>query len=143
MGNIAASYAVVAGKHCSLATRMEFNIFSYESAWAVGMELWRKPLIRPVEEAPRWIGGRSFEAKMAWRLDPVPESLASKKVKPSSEEEEEYAGVLKTRLDQNLRIGVLWEGRVKSLLFSLGSGIDLKKLDKPFRTLGLEIQFSS
>merc|ERR1712000_513981 len=43
MGNIAASYAVVAGKHCSLATRMEFNIFSYESAWAVGMELWRKP----------------------------------------------------------------------------------------------------
>ncbi|TQS33139.1 hypothetical protein Golomagni_06530, partial [Golovinomyces magnicellulatus] len=41
MGNIAASYAVVAGRYCSLATRMEFNVFSYESAWAVGMELWR------------------------------------------------------------------------------------------------------
>lgn len=58
-------------------------------------------------------------------------------------EEEEYAGVLKARLDQNLRIGLLWEGRVKSLLFSLGSGIDLRHTDKPFRTLGLEIQFSS
>lgn len=60
-----------------------------------------------------------------------------------SEEKEEYAGVVKARLDQNLRLGVLWEGRVKSLLFSLGSGIDLRMMNKPFRTLGLEIQFSS
>ncbi|KAG9252229.1 uncharacterized protein F5Z01DRAFT_626100 [Emericellopsis atlantica] len=140
MGNIAASYAIVAGKHCSLATRMEFNVFSYESAWAVGMELWRKPLMRPVEET-KWIGGRSFEAKLAWRLDEPRDALPTEESRSGNEEE--YAGVLKTRLDQNLRIGVLWEGRVKSLLFSLGSGIDLRKLDKPFRTLGLEIQFSS
>ena len=135
MGNIAASYAVVAGKHCSLATRMEFNIFSYESAWAVGMELWRKPFARPLEEEGF---KRSFQAKMEWRLDePEPPKIKTEG------EQEEYAGVLKTRLDQNMRIGLLWEGRVKSLLFSLGSGIDLRKLDKPFRTLGLEIQFSS
>ncbi|RFU82088.1 fungal transcriptional regulatory protein [Trichoderma arundinaceum] len=51
MGNIAASYAVMAGKDCSLATRMEFNIFSYESSWAVGMELWRKPFARTVVES--------------------------------------------------------------------------------------------
>ncbi|KAM6477637.1 hypothetical protein HDV62DRAFT_383416 [Trichoderma sp. SZMC 28011] len=50
MGNIAASYAVMAGKDCSLATRMEFNIFSYESSWAVGMELWRKPFARSVAD---------------------------------------------------------------------------------------------
>jgi len=131
MGNIAASYAVVAGKHCSLATRMEFNIFSYESAWAVGMELWRKPFARPLEEEGF---KRSFQAKLEWRLD-EPEPPKAK----TEGEQEEYAGVLKTRLDQNMRIGLLWEGRVKSLLFSLGSGIDLRKLDKPFRTLGLEI----
>ncbi|RSL95932.1 Mitochondrial distribution and morphology protein 10 [Fusarium oligoseptatum] len=149
MGNISASYAVVAGRHCSLATRMEFNVFSYESAWAIGMELWRKPFARPVLEEdidPGRPKERSFQAKLEWRLD-EPEPVI---VKPPKEEididkpeEEKYAGVLKTRLDQNLRIGVLWEGRVKSLLFSLGSGIDLRKLDKPFRTLGLEIQFSS
>lgn len=146
MGNISASYAVIAGRHCSLATRMEFNVFSYESGWAVGMELWRKPLT--------WAAGddgdvdsfglpkRSFESKLAWKLDePVAPAVVPEKT--GSGEEEEYAGVLKTRLDQNLKIGVLWEGRIKSLLFSLGSGIDLRKLDKPFRTLGLEIQFSS
>jgi distribution and morphology protein 10 len=153
MGNIAASYAVVAGKHCSLATRMEFNIFSYESAWAVGMELWRKPLRRSSVETERpWAKHkeRSLQAKLEWRLDePVlvpalpPESDKILTVDKGKRGEEEYAGVLKARLDQNLRIGILWEGRVKSLLFSLGSGIDLRKLDKPFRTLGLEIQFSS
>ncbi|KAG5938890.1 hypothetical protein E4U53_007928 [Claviceps sorghi] len=173
MGNVAASYAVKAGRHSSLASRLEFNVFSYESAWAVGMELWRKPLRRlSVEDqspGPRvWrpTRERSFQAKLEWRLDaPAPESISvspppptpptpptpqpepdkilslSKSVGPDGGEE--YAGVLKARLDQNLRIGILWEGRVKSLLFSLGSGIDLKKLDKPFRTLGLEIQFSS
>ena len=150
MGNISANYAVVAGPHCSLATRMEFNIFSYESAWAIGMELWRKPFARPVDSDDNFgVGKRSFQAKMEWRLD-EPELLSTGKgetepgdKKREEQKEEEYAGVLKTRMDQNMRIGVLWEGRVKSLLFSLGSGIDLRKLDKPFRTLGLEIQFSS
>ena len=149
MGNISASYAVVAGRHCSLATRMEFNVFSYESAWAIGMELWRKPFTRPVLDEdvdPGRPKERSFQAKLEWRLDepePVIVKPPKEEIDPDKPEEEKYAGVLKTRLDQNLRIGVLWEGRVKSLLFSLGSGIDLRKLDKPFRTLGLEIQFSS
>ncbi|KAF5136491.1 Mitochondrial distribution and morphology protein 10 [Metarhizium anisopliae] len=163
MGNVAASYAVVAGRHCSLATRMEFNVFSYESAWAVGMELWRRPLRRVGGGGGRPGGEykeRSFRAKMEWRLDepelvppPQPSPPPSEPAEPAEPDRvlavhkgnggEEYAGVLKARLDQNWRIGILWEGRVKSLLFSLGSGIDLRKLDKPFRTLGLEIQFSS
>ena len=58
-------------------------------------------------------------------------------------EEEDYQGVIKLRLGQNSRIGVLWEGRMKSLLYSIGSGIDLQRPDQPFRTLGLEIQYSS
>ena len=57
--------------------------------------------------------------------------------------QEKYLGVFKARLDQNLRIGLLWEGRVKSLIFSIGSGVDLQRLDEPFRNLGLEVQYSS
>lgn len=136
MGNISASYAVVAGKHCSLATRFSFNAFSYESAWAVGMELWRNP-VRWADADNHGMLKRSFQSKLDWKLDePEP-------IKEVGASEEEYAGVLRTRLDQDHKIGVVWEGRVKSLLFSLGSSIDLKRLDKPFRTLGLEIQFSS
>lgn len=193
MGNISWSYAVLAGQHCSLATKLDFNVYSYESDWAIGMELWRKKGAWAArgEEAvaaapPR--SERSFQAKMEWRLDdplpaleglePLPEPEPPMKRKkersfqakmewrlddpdeatlpdespstdtplPSPEdraETDEYAGVLKARLDQHMKIGLLWEGRIKSLLFSLGSGVDLRKLDSPFRSLGLEVQFSS
>ena len=168
MGSVSASYAVVAGAHCSLATRLEFNVYSYESAWAVGMELWRKPLTRNIlQDAEDLIGAgagapppppsasreRSFRAKMEWRLDEVTEVAVPDVITPAppeiqtgevrGEKEEGYTGVLKARLDQSLRIGLLWEGRAKSLLFSLGSAIDLRKPDQLFRSVGLEIQFSS
>ncbi|EON99141.1 putative mitochondrial inheritance component mdm10 protein [Phaeoacremonium minimum UCRPA7] len=166
MGNISTSYAVVARSYCTLATRMEFNVYSYESDWAVGMELWSKrrslisgendegekevkDQVSPVEPAKKSkLRERSFQAKLEWRLDD-PESDDGVTTQPAPGDtlgngnEEEYLGVLKARLDQHLRIGLLWEGRVKSLLFSLGTGIDLRRLDQPFRTLGLEVQFSS
>ncbi|KAI5919266.1 hypothetical protein F4810DRAFT_510847 [Camillea tinctor] len=236
MGNISWTYSVMAGSYCSLATKLDFNVYSYESDWAVGMELWRRkgawaieneevlsepsssltsspspsmpqpplPLSPPQAVAPPVAASpvippppvrteRSFQAKMEWRLDdplPSPEQAPanaprisdeksepskkkdnlkrkkkngpSQKDKPLKEksfpakpepklddkisdttDEDQYAGVLKARLDQHWRLGLLWEGRVKSLLFSLGSGIDLRRLDSPFRTLGLEVQFSS
>ncbi|KAI0834887.1 hypothetical protein F5Y06DRAFT_144516 [Hypoxylon sp. FL0890] len=201
MGTISWTYAVMAGNNCSLATKMDFNVYSYESDWAVGMELWRKKsawtINRELEEAEALVPGkpafeRSFEAKMEWRLDdplptadlmaeatpdatadlaeivPPPTAVLQPKKKERSFQakmewrlddpdvdptaissanedgsDDEYSGVLKARLDQHLRVGLLWEGRVKSLLFSLGSSIDLRRLDSPFRTLGLEVQFSS
>ncbi|KAL2158188.1 hypothetical protein VTH06DRAFT_4756 [Thermothelomyces fergusii] len=161
MGNINATYAVLARDYCSLATRMEFNVYSYESDWAVGMELWshRRPAgfllgAEPSSQAepdpgPPRKKERSFQAKLEWRLDdPDPEPPWSHGPGPGEKtagtgSREEYRGVLKARLDQNLRIGLLWEGRAKSLIFSLGTGIDLRKLGEPFRSLGLEIQYSS
>ncbi|KAL1891964.1 Mitochondrial distribution and morphology protein 10 [Sporothrix stenoceras] len=200
MGNLSAAYAVVAREDCSLATRFDFNVYSYESEWSVGMELWSTRRlaglvavdddnkVAAVPVAPRTatfgIPERSFQAKMEWRLDEAkakaaaeaealsaatatksPESDAATTGAVSAEAhpptslpppptlvdvaadepsgEEKYQGVLKARLNQNLQIGLLWEGRIKSLLFSLGSAVDLHRLDQPFRTLGLEIQFSS
>lgn len=152
MGNINATYAVLAKDYCSLATRMEFNVYSYESEWAVGMELWSNrrpagfflgPLDVPEEkqsvDGPR-VRERSFQAKLEWRLD---EPEAETVVEKVEVKKEKYLGVFKARLDQNLRMGLLWEGRVKSLIFSLGSGVDLHRLDEPFRNLGLEVQYSS
>ncbi|KJR89325.1 mitochondrial protein [Sporothrix schenckii 1099-18] len=178
MGNLSAAYAVVAREDCSLATRFDFNVYSYESEWSVGMELWstrRLAGLVAVDDAaatspssltaPRTstfgIPERSFQAKMEWRLDDTvlstpAASLPSPETSPEGSppppppplplprsSEEKYQGVLKARLNQNLQIGLLWEGRIQSLLFSLGSAIDLHRLDQPFRTLGLEIQFSS
>ncbi|KAI0847858.1 hypothetical protein F5Y00DRAFT_106087 [Daldinia vernicosa] len=188
MGTISWSYAVMAGSYCSLASRMDFNVYSYESDWAVGMELWRKraawSINQELEEVPTPVNAtpersfqekleleldspplpldtaeilpppesvaqlnkkeRSFQAKMEWRLDdPDVDATVPATNENDDDHDEQYSGVLKARLDQHLRVGLLWEGRVKSLLFSLGSSIDLRRLDSPFRTLGLEVQFSA
>ncbi|KAI0143520.1 hypothetical protein GGR57DRAFT_347799 [Xylariaceae sp. FL1272] len=179
MGTLSWSYAVMAGRRLSLATKMDFNVYSYESDWSVGMELFRKKGAWTVESVRDQgsemrvdgIPQRSFQAKMEWRSDdpllhPGPSSTSTntntsavieqkrlertfrakldwRQNRESEEDTDEYSGVLKARLDQHWRIGLLWEGRVKSLLFSLGSGIDLHRPDSPFRTVGLEVQFSS
>ena len=204
MGNLSATYAVKARDQCSLATRFDFNVYSYESEWSVGMELWStrrlaglvaidedgareqqeaaakvklptkqpkqkrptarsrtgasskaasstKPVVEPAlapppPPSPIAIPERSFQAKLEWRLDdPVVEPPPPSPPAPIKDEpaEKKYQGVLKARLDQSLKVGLLWEGRIKSLLFSLGSNVDLHRLDQPFRTLGLQIQFSS
>ena len=129
MGNLSTTYAVKAGKNLALCSKFDFNVYSYESDVTMGFELWK---MKRKQEKKR---ERSMAAKLEWRVDP-PEV----DVKP---EPEEVAGVLKARVDQNWRIGLLWEGRVKELLFTLGSSIDMKRRDQPFRAIGLELQYSS
>lgn len=169
------------------AHRFGFNAYSYESDWAVGMELWNNrkssTSVTPAEKTPgvasavveeldaasakpeqatktrsdiatpsiipasTRIRERSFQAKLEWRLDDdeiVSESDHDSSVlMGGSETPQGPAGVLKWRCDQRMRMGLLYEGRYKSLLFSLGTDINLKKLDAPFRTVGLAVQFSS
>lgn len=129
MGNLSCTYAVKAGKNLSLCSRFGFNAYSYESDLMLGCELWRMKAKREKRFE------RSMAAKLAWRLDNPEEA--------SAPEPEQVAGVLKARVDQDWKIGLLWEGRIKELLFTLGSSIDMKRRDQPFRALGLELQYSS
>ncbi|RDW94845.1 mitochondrial distribution and morphology protein 10 [Coleophoma crateriformis] len=129
MGNLSTTYAVKAGKNLSFCSKFDFNVYSYESDLILGCELWRmKKKVQKVQE-------RSMAAKLAWRLDEV--------VAPLKDEPEEIAGVLKARVDQDWKFGLLWESRIKELLFSLGSTVDMKRRNQPLRALGLEVQYSS
>lgn len=129
MGNLSTTYAVKAGKNLALCSKFDFNVYSYESDVILGCELWRMKAKVPKERV------RSWEAKLEWRLDPVDEDPVP--------EPDVVAGVLKARVDQNWRIGLLWEGKIKDLLFTLGSSVDMKNKSQPFRAVGLELQYSS
>jgi len=129
MGNLSTTYAVKAGKNLALCSKFDFNVYSYESEVKLGCELWRMKTRVPKNRE------RSEDAKLGWRLDPVEDTPVL--------EPEEVAGVLKARVDQSWNIGLLWEGRVKEMLFTLGSSIDMKRKDQPFRAIGLELQYSS
>ncbi|KAK6533473.1 Mitochondrial distribution and morphology protein 10 [Orbilia ellipsospora] len=129
MGHFQASYAVKAGKNSVFCSRYDFNIYSYESDLVLGCELWRRKqtVSAGVTEAENTISE-------TWQ----PDSFST-----GGEKEEDVTGVLKARITQNFNIGLLWEGRYKQLLFSLGSNIDLKRREQPFRTVGIEIQYNS
>jgi distribution and morphology protein 10 len=129
MGSFSTTYAVKAGKNAALCSKFDFNVYSYESDLTLGGELWRMRAKIPMKKE------RSMQAKLEWRLDPV--------VEPENPGPEEVAGVFKARVDQNWKIGLLWEGRIKELMFTMGTSIDIKRRDQPFRAIGLELLYSS
>lgn len=122
MGNLSSTYAVKAGSSLALCSRFDFNVYSYESDVVVGLELWRR---------------RQPDPSTAW---------ARKLIRPEwkvAHEDDDVSGVLKARVDQDWKISVLWEGRIKELLVSLGAGFDLKKRDRVLGAVGLEVSYSS
>lgn len=160
MGNVSSTYAVKAGRDLALCSQFDFNFYSYESDLKLGLELWRRK--RPMEDdlddldwaermiRPEW---RVYEQQRpavipAPALAPViPVSPAVAKGSGSAEEylvpADDVLGVVKARWDQNWRVGVLWEGRIKELLFSMGVSVDLRRREQIFTAVGAELQYSS
>jgi|SRR5579862_7610267 len=104
MGNLSTTYAVKAGDSLALCSRFDFNVYSYESDLVIGCELWRR---------------RRKLVPMATELPP-PEAPEAPRHPFGRGGTAETAGVLKARINQNGCIGLLWEGRIKELLFCLG-----------------------
>lgn len=123
VGNLSSTYAVKAGHNVALCSRFDFNFYSYESDLQLGCELWQ----------------RRRDAEADW---------AAKMLRPgwtqrTASADDEVTGVIKARVDQKWRIGVLWEGRIKELLFTVGASFDLKRREQIFRAVGVEVQYSS
>jgi distribution and morphology protein 10 len=123
MGNLSSTYAVKAGPNLALSSRFDFNFYSYESELQLGCELWR---IRNTTDVD-------------WAIKKLRPDWKRSTVSP----DDDVSGVLKARVDQDWRIGVLWEGRIKELLFTLGASLDLKKREQMVRSVGVELQYSS
>jgi distribution and morphology protein 10 len=123
MGNLSSTYSVKAGSSLALCSRFDFNFYSYESELQLGCELWRRRSNTDVE----------------WAVKKLRPDWKQRTISP----DDDVSGVLKARVDQDWRIGVLWEGRIKDLLFTLGASLDLKKREQIFRTVGIELQYSS
>jgi len=158
MGNVSSTYAVKAGRNVALCSQFDFNFYSYESDLRLGVELWRRKRRTDgggegegVEWAERMIRPEWRERMVvalagatAADLKPI---LASK-LPPTATgtlitPDEDVSGVVKARWDQNWRVGLLWEGRIKELLFSMGVSCDLKRREQIFTAVGAELQYSS
>lgn len=128
MGNLSSTYSVLASPFLALSSRFDFNVYSYESDLHVGAELWRRkaPLVSDNLDWARLKMGQKV-------LDDSSTKLAN----------DDMSGCLKARVDQRGGLGVLWEGRVKELLYSCGVTMDLKSPENMIRGFGVEMQYSS
>lgn len=144
MGNIAASYAVKAGADLALSSKFGFNIYSYESDVQLGLELWKRRAGDPLGSAQAAWARRRISENTSWK-DAAYEDIVTQdqNAEKSKKTEEQVDGVLKARVDQNWKIGVLWEGRIKELLVSIGADVDLKRRDRVLGSVGLEVSYSS
>ncbi|KAF2162205.1 hypothetical protein M409DRAFT_27582 [Zasmidium cellare ATCC 36951] len=120
MGNLSSTYAVKAGSNLALCSRFDFNVYSYESEVVVGMELWHR---------------KQPEAEVMWATEKLRTGWARS--------DADVNGVLKARVDNHGKVGLLWECRAKELLLSLGAGIDLKKRDRMLGSVGIDISYST
>ncbi|EME86700.1 uncharacterized protein MYCFIDRAFT_77471 [Pseudocercospora fijiensis CIRAD86] len=120
MGGLSSSYAVKAGPNLALCSRFDFNFYSYESDVVVGMELWQR---------------RQASPEVSW---------AEQKLRPGwTKHDDDVTGVLKARMDNHGRLGLLWECRFKELLLSLGAGFDLRQKERMIGRVGVEVSYSS
>lgn len=122
MGNLSSTYSVRASTRLALSSRLDFNFYSYESNLRLGGELWR--LRRP-------------------RVGVLSEAAKPTKNISSDDDDDNVAGVLKARVDRNGEMALLWEGRIKELVYGCGVTVDLRRGEDMVRGLGVEVCYSS
>ncbi|KAF8528984.1 mitochondrial distribution and morphology protein 10 [Hysterangium stoloniferum] len=123
MGHISTAYAARVSRDLSVCSRFDFNIYSYESEWAMGAEWWVR----------RSLGGAAIQPF-------VGKSDASG---GQNAKDDGIQGVVKARISTNTDISLMWEGRLRNLLVSLGVVSDLAGGSKPIRAIGLELSYFS
>ncbi len=128
MGNLSSTYSVLASPLLALSSRFDFNVYSYESELQVGTELWR-PKAKPVPD------------HLDWALSKMGHSVVSDQTLKLKEDD--MSGCLKARIDQRGGLGLLWEGRVKELLYSCGVTMNLRSPENMIRGFGVAMQYSS
>jgi len=130
IGHMSGAYAAKVSHDLSVCSRFDFNVYSYESEWTMGAEWWlrRKPKPRN-------------------RDTPQAEYESTQADEPSSVSLDTWAedvqGVVKARASTTTDISLMWEGRLRNMLVSLGIVSNLSSRSKPIKAVGLELAYFS
>ncbi|TFK76107.1 mitochondrial distribution and morphology protein 10 [Pluteus cervinus] len=123
LGHMSGAYTARVSRDLSLSSRFDFNVYSFESEWTMGAEWWLR---------------RSNSQRQSERTDSV-----SVDYPPILDTREDVNGVVKTRASSTGDVALMWEGRVKNMLISLGIVSDFASRSKPIKSVGLELSYFS
>lgn len=143
IGHLSGAYSARVSRDLSLSSRFEFNVYSFESKWDMGAEWWLR--------RPAFVPGYDPSS------DEAPEVVAPS---PDAHFPEMVHGVVKARAStNNVRhrplyracphflsvqdVSLMWEGRLRNMLISLGVVSDFSNRSKPIKAIGLELSYFS
>lgn len=129
MGHLSAAYAARVSRDLSLCSRFNFNVYSYDSEWTVGAEWWMR---RSLPQSPSQGEHARTNSVHSEKWDQQPSATAT-----------DMRGVVKARMSTKNNVALLWEGRLKQMLVSLGVISDLSSRSKPITAIGLELSYFS
>ncbi|KAJ6599271.1 mitochondrial distribution and morphology protein 10 [Mycena vulgaris] len=121
LGHMSGAYSARVSRDLSLSSRFDFNVYSYESEWTMGAEWWMRPSLS--------------------QDDPDDEAILVPP--PGGEAKGEVRGVVKARASTNNDVSLMWEGRLRNMLVSLGVVSDFSNRTKPIKAIGLELSYFS
>ncbi|KAJ3981871.1 mitochondrial distribution and morphology protein 10 [Lentinula detonsa] len=122
LGHLSGAYSARVSTDLALSSRFDFNVYSYESEWTMGAEYWLR------------------------REDDLDGELLSSSVTPASKpSKKRIRGVVKARASTSNDVAILWEGRMRNMLISLGVIADFSSHGrvKPIRAMGMELAYFS
>ncbi|KAB5596259.1 Distribution and morphology protein [Ceratobasidium theobromae] len=159
MGHMSAAYAARASRDLALCSRFDFNIYSYESEWTMGAEWWLRRGAAPPEKGASVEGENDEPVILDDMAPPGQDTPSAFPTGSISSLSGEVTGVVKARISTSSvslyppsiasfrtfiqDISLMWEGRVRNMLVSLGVVSDLSNRSKPIRSIGLELSYFS
>lgn len=136
IGSLSTTYSVKPSSNLALSSQFDFNIYSWESQYVIGAEIWRQTRAKEgkldgtiqkdlpsiydsTDESSRTDINAQSDQKYPILTSDFPSKIGSSS--PGSTHLDET--VIKMRLDDNLNVKLLWTGRVKDLLISAGVSV--------------------
>lgn len=116
-GSLASTYSVKPTENLSLSSRFGFNVYSWESEYVLGAEIWRRRRRRPSKSD-------TGSDNIAWAREKAAQWLTdTQRAVEQDKMDREEENVIKLRVDEGWNFRALWTGRVKQLLVSAGFNV--------------------
>lgn len=125
IGALASTYSVKPTSNLALSSRFDFNVYSWESQYTLGAEIWRGQRSGLTKNKVSEDGSTTDHDGLAWARERTKDWFsADERALKDQRVDREHENVVKFRVDDGFNIGALWTGRVKSLLVSAGVSVN-------------------
>jgi len=140
LGHMSGAYTARVSQDLALSSRFDFNVYSFESEWTMGAEWWlRRP--SPASADDDLISAPPKETSSL----PLPAVNGVVKARASTNNVRTvfFFALFVFTLSFLQDVSLMWEGRLRNMLVSLGVVSDLSSRSKPIKALGVEVAYFS